>query len=96
MPSTKQAHGRFGWKNATERMVFINTLGFVLLDPANPSQNYQKMVKTRRMLLNYGVAEPGADGGMVFPANSSAADTAYNPFDNDLEPLVVGRACAVR
>ena len=51
-----QSPGRFGWKNATERMVFINTLGFVLLDPSTPSQNYLKMVKTRQMLINYGVA----------------------------------------
>ena len=87
--------GRFGWKSATERMVFINALGFVLLDPATPSQNYQKMVKTRQMLLinSVVVEDDNAPGGIAFPPNSSAADA--NPFDNNVEPLVASRACAV-
>ena len=92
-----QSPGRFGWKNATERMVFINTLGFVLLDPSTPSQNYLKMVKTRQMLINYGVAlkVEDLDGNIhvAFHPNSNAADA--NIFDNDLEPLIVSRACEV-
>jgi hypothetical protein len=87
---------RLGWKNVTELSMFINILSFVLLDPATPSKNHFSMMKARLMLVRYQIAKFSADKkSLVFNEADELSADAVSPYDQNLEALIVSRACEV-
>ena len=76
--------------------MFINTLSFVLLDPATPSKNHFSMMKDRLMLVHYQIAKFSADKkSLIFNVADELSADAVSPYDQNLEALIVSRACEV-
>ena len=87
---------RFGWKTVTELSMFINILSFVLLDTATPSKNHFSMMKARLMLVRYQIAKFSADKkSLIFNVADELSADAVSPYDQNLEALIVSRACEV-
>ena len=76
--------------------MFINTLSFVLLDPATPSKHHFSMMMARLMLVHYQIAKFSAEKkSLIFNVADDLFDDAVSPYDQNLEALIVSRACEV-